>query len=1173
MAVGTRQTNIFAAEDWKKIYTTFSNADFQSYDFETLRKVMVDYIKTYYSEDFNDVIESSEFVALLDVIAFTAQSVAFRTDLNARENFLETAERRDSVLKLVKQLNYNPNRNRSASGFLKINTISTTENIQDVNGTNLSRVSVSWNDANNASWVSQFTQIINAAISSSQKVGKPYASKTINGIRTEQYNVAIPNTILPIFTYSSTVAGTNTNFEAVSANILTSDTITEYDPGTRGQFGIIYQNDSRGNASHNTGFFVFFKQGSLNSTDFTITEKIANRVFPINTANVNNSDIWMYEITNGTIGNEWTQVPSTAGSNAIYNSTARGIRTLYSVNTRINDQIDLVFGDGSFSDIPLGNYRAYYRVSNGLTYRISPSDMSNVTISIPYISANGRTETLTVNAGLQYTVSNSSRRDLTSEIKQKAPQSYYTQNRMVNGEDYNTFPYTSYSDIVKVKSVNRFASGVSRGLDITDPTGKYTSTDLYARDGALYKNQYNQLLTFTYNSRNDIINVINKQILPIVQDFPMRHFYFENYKPIDLDTLQPTYWSRSTDDTTSSTGFFYFDYRHGYDYNPTTTYPIKSIVLYNGTLYRSLSITLNNLPTNTNFWEIYTPSPEPIGVGGFEYLKFLQIGSLIKFVAPTGYYFDASNTLIVGTPQLSSDRLYIWASIQSITGTGASTVLIAGRNIGAVTISESIPSGAIISSVYVPFTTNFQYNTINTIVNYVLNKTEFALIYDYTKTSGVNDPWTIIPIANVNQTGNFNLGTQYSTSDSSWLIRFNTDGVKYTVTYRQLDYIFGSNSQVSFINTNPYAVYDAATNTLIKDNIRILSVNSNVSNDVNLNIYKNVVMSDGYTDSTRIYVTYPISSTSGLPTDPNIFSEVVSGTPYVFYKKYIDVDNLIRYASIATGGVNIVYATKSSINYVRNNFPINTVFYASTDNAFYQIQNINNIATVVDVSSEYLVFTGRQNLIFEYQHNAENTRRIDPAATNLIDTYILTRSYDESYRNYVLDNTGIVAKPSDLDSVTLNSSYNGLFNYKMLSDEMILNAGVYKLLFGAKAPSSLQANFQVVKNTNTTISDTEIKSRVIDAINSYFSLDNWDFGDIFYFSELAAYLHKELSGYISSIILIPVDTSTSFGNLYEILCQPNEIFLSAATVENVQVVSGVLSGINTAGINLSNINY
>ena len=46
MTSNTRQSNIFAAEDWKKIYTTFSDADFQSYDFETIRKVMVDYLKT-----------------------------------------------------------------------------------------------------------------------------------------------------------------------------------------------------------------------------------------------------------------------------------------------------------------------------------------------------------------------------------------------------------------------------------------------------------------------------------------------------------------------------------------------------------------------------------------------------------------------------------------------------------------------------------------------------------------------------------------------------------------------------------------------------------------------------------------------------------------------------------------------------------------------------------------------------------------------------------------------------------------------------------------------------------------------------------------------------------------------------------------------------------------------
>ena len=1129
MATNTRQTNIFATEDWKKIYTTFSNADFQSYDFETLRKVMVDYVKTYYAEDFNDFIESSEYVALLDLIAFTAQSVAFRTDLNARENFLETAERRDSVLKLVKQLNYVPNRNRSASGFLKINSVTTTESITDINGNNLARTSIAWNDANNANWVTQFSQIMNAAINSSQKIGKPYASKTINGIRTEQYNLSVPNTILPIFGFSSNVGSVNTNFEIVSANILTTDTISEYDPGTRGQFGLIYQNDSRGNSSANTGFFLFFKQGVLNSIDFTLTDKVANRIFSINSENVNNNDVWMYEITNGKIGELWTQVASTSGSNAIYNSTARGIRTLYSVNTRINDQIDLIFGDDSFAQIPLGNYRAYYRVANGLTYRISPSDMANIAVAIPYINKNGQTETLTLNCSLQYTVSNSSRRDLTNEIKQKAPQAYYTQNRMVNGEDYNIFPYTSYSDIVKVKSVNRFASGVSRGLDITDPTGKYTSTDLYAKDGVFYKDTFLQTFDFTYNSRNDIINVINNMIQPILADYPLRHFYYENFPTIKVNSINPTIWSRSTNDTTTCTGFF------------------------------------------LNTGDI-TKTPIQIGNSQTDSRKYLRVGTLIKFSAPVGQYFDATNTLITGTPQISTDRTVIWASIQSVTGTGASTVLVAGRNIGAVTLSENIPSNAVITEVYAEFATVFQYNTINSMVGYILNKTEFALVYDYTQTAGVNDPWVKIDISKVNNTGDFNLASQYTNSDSSWLLKFNTDGVKYTVTYRQLNYVFGSSSQVSFINSNPNAVYDAATNSLVKDNIRVLNING-IANDTNLNIYKNVVLSDGYTDSTRVLVTYPISSTSGLPTDPLIFSEVNTTATTVFYKKYIDNDNLVRYAVVPTGGISTLYATKVALNAVRNNFPTGSIFYCAGDDAFYQIQSINGVATVVDVSTTYLNYYGRQNLIFEYQHNAENTRRIDPAATNLIDTYILTRSYDESYRNYVLDNTNTVQKPADLDSVTLNNSYSNLFTYKMISDEMILNAGIYKLLFGAKAVSSLRANFQVVKSPSTTLSDTEIKSRVVDAINSYFVLDNWDFGDTFYFSELSSYLHQQLSGYISSIVLVPVDTTATFGSLYEIRCQPNEIFLSAATVDNVQIVQGVLAGINAAGIGQSTVGY
>ena len=82
MSATGRQNNLFLAEDWKKIYQTFKNADFTSYDFENMRRVMIQYLRENYPEDFNDYIESSEYLALIDLIAFLGQSLAFRMDLN-----------------------------------------------------------------------------------------------------------------------------------------------------------------------------------------------------------------------------------------------------------------------------------------------------------------------------------------------------------------------------------------------------------------------------------------------------------------------------------------------------------------------------------------------------------------------------------------------------------------------------------------------------------------------------------------------------------------------------------------------------------------------------------------------------------------------------------------------------------------------------------------------------------------------------------------------------------------------------------------------------------------------------------------------------------------------------------------------------------------------------------
>jgi hypothetical protein len=89
------------------------------------------------------------------------------------------------------------------------------------------------------------------------------------------------------------------------------------------------------------------------------------------------------------------------------------------------------------------------------------------------------------------------------------------------------------------------------------------------------------------------------------------------------------------------------------------------------------------------------------------------------------------------------------------------------------------------------------------------------------------------------------------------------------------------------------------------------------------------------------------------------------------------------------------------------------------------------------------------------------------------------------------------------------------------------------------------------------ISDNDIKTNLIGAINTYFEIANWDFGETFYFSELSAYLHSALSPNIASVIIVPNDSAVRFGNLYQINAEANEILISAATVDDVEIISAI----------------
>jgi hypothetical protein len=298
MTTTARQNNLILAEDWTKIYQTFRSADFKSYDFENLRRVMITYLRENYPEDFNDYIESSEYLALIDVIAFLGQSLSFRIDLASRENFIDLADRKESVLRLAQMLSYNAKRNKASSGLLKFDTISTTETIKDSNGKNLSKQTIIWNDPTNSNWYEQFILILNSAMASNLEFGRSQGEAVVDGIKTQQYVFNTYSTDVPVFAFSKAVAARNTVFELVSTLVnTTTSTIEEEAPTPGTQIGFVFKTDGKGAASANTGFYMMFKQGSLELADFAIEVPTTNEKVAVDAENINNDDVWLYSLS------------------------------------------------------------------------------------------------------------------------------------------------------------------------------------------------------------------------------------------------------------------------------------------------------------------------------------------------------------------------------------------------------------------------------------------------------------------------------------------------------------------------------------------------------------------------------------------------------------------------------------------------------------------------------------------------------------------------------------------------------------------------------------------------------------------------------------------------------------------------------------------------------------
>jgi len=1125
-------SKIFAAEDWKKIYQAFSQIDLSSYDFDNLRRVLLDYVKNTFSEEFNDFIESSEFIALIDMMAYMGQSLAFRVDLNSRENFIDTATRQDSVIRLARLVGYNPKRNIAANGMLKLTSITTTQNLTDSNGNSLTNVPVSWNDPTNPNYQEQFNLILGQAMNSAQSVGKPARRATINGVVTELYEFNSLNTN-PVLPFSQVVGGTNMPFEMIGAYLDADGNLSERVPVPNSGFSLLYRNDGRGAGSPNTGWFIMFTQGSLSSTDFGIAGALPNQVLSINATGINNTDTWLFELNaDGNFVALWKNIPEVSGNNVIYNSISQNIRKVYSTISRAGDQVDLVFADGTFGDIPNGNFRYYYRTSNGLSYQIRPTDMTRITASLNARTKSSELVTLTLNTSLKTTVSNSTPAESFTDIQTRAPQNYYTQNRMITAEDYNIYPVITNQNILKAKAVNRTSSGTNRYLDIMDPTGKYSAMMIYADDGTIYHKDVNDTQTFTWSSTSsDIITVIQNSIRPYLVNEELINYYYVNFPRISfLGT--GLVWNKLHTDVNSTDGYFIDAYGTPQAFGPNSgAYPFNAAAK----------------------------------------------DTLVKFDAPAGKYFDSNNAIQTGTPG-PGDSLYLWTKIFNIIGDGRNNGYGALTNgYGPVVLTDNIPTGAIIKEIMPTLARDL--GTVETnVYNGILGQLDFGLGFNQ-KTA----TWYYIDGRDLSSSPTFGLANAQDISrqnqDASWLIKLEFRNNVYKITVRLLQTIFRSENQTSFYYDSGAKIVEPLSGEEVDDTISILKTNTDWStyphlypyeNDQLFHIIGNIQDLDGFVDPQSIRLGFADPDNDSTPDDLDVYNNVVNTNSIsapkqfdfqpneyiVVFARYTDSTGFYRW-NLRTSSDVVVVDTLTAIGNTdpNGNLYVDNQLIYSRDTKKLYVWNIAN--GTYFAASAYKAYSGRSGLQFKYVHNAAENRRIDPALGNLIDIYALTKSYNDDLRNWLKYDRNDLTKPVPPTSQELRTLLLSIESVKGMSDDIIYNPVTFKILFGSKAAPAMQANFKVVKNAASLVSDNEIRSRIVSAIDLFFSNANYDFGDTFYFTELAAFVHLQLSGLISSIVLVPTSADTQFGDLFQITSMPNEILLHDVTVDNIIIVSSM----------------
>lgn len=1013
------------AESWDAIYKASKFINFTSFDYATVKQSLIDYFKLMHPE-FNNWIETDEFVMNIEAFAYICELYSYRLDMLSNENLLSLAQRKDSVLQLAKFISYKPSRNKPGIGLVKITSISTSENVFDINGNNLAKTNIIWNDASNPNWKHQFFAVMNSVIKQSFGDVEPLRRKQVYDQVYELYtfnNVPLVNCVIP---YKVSLQNITIPMNLVSID-LTNDGPIEQRPHTNNQFNIVYSTDGLGDTSANTGFFILTKQGDLTRYRHSFTDLTPHAYAQPNATNINDIDVWVNEVevnasdeTKNILKTPlWVETDTTNAQNVIFSDNSSQYR--YEIETLINDGIKIWFGDDDYAKIPYGDFDIWYRTSLADPKVIPESAINNITSSVNYLDANKSAQVLTFSFSLFHPIQNASASEDIDHIKINAPATYYTQNRMVTARDYNSYMLRD-SAILKLKSINRTYVGASKYTELHDSSDTYQNITHLGTDLSLYVNEYTETLHVSIS--NSPLTVITNYIQPLLSDMHASFYRLKN------NLVNRRYF------TNTELHAILFDYMgsvyYSTDGNPPN--PKFPFAIYGDSLsYIPALVTSSD-------WLFHITTTKTEYIIKYNAAKLVMHSPTTKFRA-----FNRGDTITLLSTNPSTKRT---------------------KN-----VTEFLPY-----NIEFPIFGPKVYDSLN----------EYNGLPDYSSVE-----------VSINDKNNDGVP---DVADLSYLL-----GNQIDIDLSADDYYTGRSAHRLFnhVFDMPFDSVDVGVPTL-DVGYEFLAMDINYVGDV---------------DSTTIVIDEIVNK------DVRPVANTITVSSYGLNTKVTITIN------------DYVYFERSSRNdpFVVTNQEVKRQWYTE-----YQANN----------HVRYARKAGRLNLSYIWKHVSSIGNRINPSTSNIIDTFIITKGYYDSVSNWVAGN--IQNKPIMPTPLDLKTAYGYLTGNKMISDEMILRSGEFKILFGSKADPKLQAKFVVVRSPNSTLTDIQIKISIIDAVNKFFDINSWNFGESFNFTELSTSVHNTIPTQISSFVIVPTETQNLFGNLFQIHAEDNEILIPHITIDDIE---------------------